>query len=107
MGILPILAFLVTAQSPSEVPVHLTGTKSKVEIQEARLATNEREWVRIWLRNLGDTTEVERIDKRKAEPHEIREYMFEKAVPRIDFRTHVVLAFFGGSEPAFGYWLHS
>lgn len=81
-------------------PVVWSGGDSKITAARTELVTREWDWIRVWYQHKGlGKRFVEWESTTKAHP-ELRRYDYynKTGMPEIDFRTHVVVAIFGGAQ---------
>jgi hypothetical protein len=92
------IALLSMAQLPADVPVYWTGADSKIAQPAISLLTDEKSWIRTWLKHRGRAEELKLHERQERSGEPLRySYYVEDNLPLVNFETHVVLAMFSGT----------
>lgn len=106
-----VLAIMLSPQVQSEVAVVWTGSDSNVPKEGIKLILDQESWIRTWFENKGDNAALNELGIRKIPgtvEKDLGYFTTNRGVPTINFRTHCVLALFGGrAESTLGYSVHS
>lgn len=93
-----ILASALIGAQGGNAPVVWTGGHSQVTKADISLVKNEAEWIRVWMRHIGQTAKLAELEKyAKENKWELRyDYYNEANVPFVNFDEYAVVSIFGG-----------